>query len=465
MCPCDRVVADVRLALRGVRIPVAVLGDVTVGEVPERGRVRVPATDDEITKAMTIGELVVADCESTPVAVLTELASGDGWIEGQLAGVGAAGAVVPVADGETRVVVCAARPLTEVDVEQLRQFGADEVLVVVPESGATPDGVPAWVLRQCLELVAPEGFSVVPLPVSWRGNTLDDELAQAIGDRLDARQVLRLRPAVEGGDEGWVEALQAVSWATSEMAGSSDLLLAKVMPVLSRWRPPRRERGVVVFFTGFSGSGKSTLAKSLAEYLDERADRKVTLLDGDIVRRMLSSGLGFDRAGRDLNVRRIGFVAAEVARHGGIAVCAPIAPYAESRAAVREMVEAVGDLVLVHVATPLEECERRDVKGLYKKARAGVVTQFTGISDPYDVPLDADLRIDTTGVKTVESLALITDFLATGGWLAGTTARHAASHRARTAGAPGVDAAGAGTGGTGAAGVGFSPAPSSDREV
>jgi sulfate adenylyltransferase len=187
---------------------------------------------------------------------------------------------------------------------------------------------------------------------------------------------------------------------------------------------------VVVFFTGLSGSGKSTLARSLAEYLDERVDRKVTLLDGDIVRRMLSAGLGFDRAGRDLNVRRIGFVAAEVARHGGIAVCAPIAPYADSRAAVREMVEAVGDLVLVHVATPLEECERRDVKGLYKKARAGVVTQFTGISDPYDVPLDADLRIDTTGVKTAESLAVITDFLGAGGWLAGTTARHAAAHRA-----------------------------------
>ena len=426
VCPCDRVVADVRLALRGVRIPVAVLGDVTVGEGAARGRVRVPAGADEIAKALTVGELVVGDCESTPVAVLTELAAGDGWVEGRLSGVGAAGAVVPVAEGETRVVVCAARPLTETDVEQLRGFGADEVLVVVPDGGATPDGLPAWVLRQCLELVAPEGFSVVPLPVSWRGNGLDDELAQAIGDRLEASQVLRLRPAVEGGNEGWVEALQAVSWATSEMAGSSDVLLAKVMPVLSRWRPPRRERGVVVFFTGFSGSGKSTLAKSLAEYLEEHGDRKVTLLDGDIVRRMLSAGLGFDRAGRDLNVRRIGFVAAEVARHGGIAVCAPIAPYAESRAAVREMVEAVGDLVLVHVATPLEECERRDVKGLYKKARAGVVTQFTGISDPYDVPQDADLRIDTTGVKTAECLAVITDYLATGGWLSATTGRHAA---------------------------------------
>ncbi|QNE23290.1 adenylyl-sulfate kinase [Kribbella qitaiheensis] len=220
-----------------------------------------------------------------------------------------------------------------------------------------------------------------------------------------------------GGDLVWVEGLGRLRGATKEMAGSGDVLLAKVMPVLSRWRPPRRERGVVVFFTGLSGSGKSTLAKGLAEYLTGHVDRTVTLLDGDIVRRMLSSGLGFDRAGRDLNVRRIGFVAAEVARHGGIAVCAPIAPYADSRAAVRAMVEAVGDLVLVHVATPLEECERRDVKGLYKKARAGVVTQFTGISDPYDEPLDADLRVDTTGVSFEESLAVITEFLAAGGWL------------------------------------------------
>ncbi len=187
---------------------------------------------------------------------------------------------------------------------------------------------------------------------------------------------------------------------------------------------------MVVFFTGFSGSGKSTLAKGLADYLTAQVDRAVTLLDGDVVRRLLSSGLGFDRAGRDLNVRRIGFVAAEVARHGGIAVCAPIAPYAESRAAVREMVEAVGDLVLVHVATSLEECERRDVKGLYKKARAGVVTQFTGISDPYDEPLDAELRVDTTGASFDESLAVITGYLEAGGWLPTQIARVAQSAEA-----------------------------------
>ncbi|WP_238157932.1 adenylyl-sulfate kinase [Kribbella voronezhensis] len=397
-----------------------------MGEPPADGRVRIPAGEDDIARALVAGEVVVGDCESTPVAVLSDLSSSPdaGWIEGRLAGVGE-GAELPAASGRTRVVVTSARPLTEADVESVRRLGADEVVLVVPESGASPDGVPAGVLRQCLELVAPEDFTLVPMPVSWRGSEADEALTAATAARLEGTHLWRLRPATEtgadkkqrAGDELWAEGLERLREATSEPASSADVLLDKAMPVLGRWRPPRRQRGVVVFFTGFSGSGKSTLAKGLADYLTGQVDRAVTLLDGDVVRRLLSSGLGFDRAGRDLNVRRIGFVAAEVARHGGIAVCAPIAPYAESRAAVREMVEAVGDLVLVHVATPLAECERRDVKGLYKKARAGVVTQFTGISDPYDEPLDAELRVDTTGASFEESLAVITDFLAAGGWL------------------------------------------------
>jgi sulfate adenylyltransferase len=160
-------------------------------------------------------------------------------------------------------------------------------------------------------------------------------------------------------------------------------------------------RGVTVFFTGLSGSGKSTVAKAFTERLLHDGRRTVTLLDGDEVRRLLSSGLGFSRADRDLNIRRIGFVAAEVTRHGGIAVCAPIAPFAQVRAQVRADVEAVGDLVLVHVATPLAECERRDRKGLYLRARRGEIPDFTGISSPYEEPDDADLRIDTTD-RTVD---------------------------------------------------------------
>ena len=186
---------------------------------------------------------------------------------------------------------------------------------------------------------------------------------------------------------------------------------------LSRAHPPRHERGVTVFFTGLSGSGKSTIARGLADALVERGGRTVTLLDGDVVRRLLSAGLTFSREDRDLNIRRIGYVAAEITRHGGVAICAPIAPYARTRAEVRRMVRAAGDFVLVHVATPLEECERRDRKGLYAKARAGVIPEFTGISDPYEAPEDADLTIDTTAMSPDEAVAQVFDLLVMGGWV------------------------------------------------
>ena len=193
---------------------------------------------------------------------------------------------------------------------------------------------------------------------------------------------------------------------------------AAVAEELSRARPPRAKRGVVVFFTGLSGSGKSTLARDLRDALLERGDRTVSLLDGDLVRQLLSAGLTFSRADRDLNIARIGYVAAEVARHGGIAVCAPIAPYAAARAAVRRMVSEVGDFVLVHVSTPLEACEARDRKGLYAQARAGIIGSFTGISDPYEVPDDADLAIDTSTVSRHEAVAAVLAHLSRGGWLA-----------------------------------------------
>ncbi|MFC4058447.1 adenylyl-sulfate kinase [Planomonospora corallina] len=181
--------------------------------------------------------------------------------------------------------------------------------------------------------------------------------------------------------------------------------------------PPHR-RGLVVFFTGLSGSGKSTVARGLRDALLERGSRTVTYLDGDVVRHLLSAGLGFSRADRDLNIRRIGFVAAEAARHGGLAICAPIAPFAATRAEVRDMVEAVGaDFLLVHVATPLAECERRDRKGLYAKARAGLIGEFTGISSPYEEPDDADLVIDTTGLSVEQAVAAVLDPLVAGGWV------------------------------------------------
>ena len=140
-------------------------------------------------------------------------------------------------------------------------------------------------------------------------------------------------------------------------------------------------------------------------------------LDGDRVRQMLSSGLGFDRASRELNVRRIGYVAAEIVRHGGIAICSPIAPFAHTREEVRHMVEQSGDFVLVHVSTPIEECERRDLKGLYAQARQGRIPDFTGISSPYDVPADADLRIDTSAVTREEAAQQVIAHLVQGGWV------------------------------------------------
>jgi sulfate adenylyltransferase len=188
---------------------------------------------------------------------------------------------------------------------------------------------------------------------------------------------------------------------------------------LRRARPPRHERGLVVFMTGLSGSGKSTIARDLRDALAELGDRTVSLLDGDLVRRLLSAGLTFSRADRDLNIARIGFVAAEIARHGGIAVCAPIAPYAAARERVREMVrQQSGDFLLVYVATPIDVCAARDRKGLYAKARAGLIDGLTGVSDPYEEPADADLVIDTSTVTRQEAVGMVLDRLTSGGWLA-----------------------------------------------
>ena len=169
----------------------------------------------------------------------------------------------------------------------------------------------------------------------------------------------------------------------------------QVVEELRRTKPARSHQGFTVFFTGLSGSGKSTIANALLVKLMEMGGRPVTLLDGDVVRKHLSSELGFSKEHRDINIRRIGYVASEITKNGGIAICAPIAPYTATRRAVREMIEAFGAFVEVHVATSVEECERRDRKGLYKLAREGKIKEFTGISDPYEVPTSAELVVDT----------------------------------------------------------------------
>ena len=191
------------------------------------------------------------------------------------------------------------------------------------------------------------------------------------------------------------------------LAGGKDIpswfTFPEVARELRRSHPPRERQGFTVFFTGLSGSGKSTIANALLVKFLEFGGRPVTLLDGDLVRKNLSSELGFSKEHRDINIRRIGYVASEITRNGGIAVCAPIAPYDAVRKDVRAMIEPVGGFVLVHVDTPLDVCEQRDRKGLYAKARAGIIKEFTGISDPYEAPADAELAIDTTALTPDEA--------------------------------------------------------------
>jgi sulfate adenylyltransferase len=169
----------------------------------------------------------------------------------------------------------------------------------------------------------------------------------------------------------------------------------EIIEELRKTHPPRHKQGFTVFFTGLSGSGKSTIANALFAKLLELGERRVTLLDGDLVRKHLSSELGFSREHRDINILRIGYVASEITRHGGVAICAPIAPYTATRRRVREMIEEFGAFIEIYVATPLEVCEQRDRKGLYAKARAGIIKEFTGISDPYEEPQSPEMVIDT----------------------------------------------------------------------
>jgi adenylyl-sulfate kinase len=170
--------------------------------------------------------------------------------------------------------------------------------------------------------------------------------------------------------------------------------------------PDPRSPGVTVFLTGLSGAGKSTVADALVAQL-EAEGRPVTVLDGDVVRTHLSSELSFSREDRDLNIRRIGWVAGEVVRHGGTVVVAAIAPYEAAREDARVLVEKHGRFVLVHLSTPLEVCEQRDVKGLYAKARSGEIPVFTGVSDPYEAPSQAELTVDTSVTPLEESVSRI----------------------------------------------------------
>jgi sulfate adenylyltransferase len=177
----------------------------------------------------------------------------------------------------------------------------------------------------------------------------------------------------------------------------------EVLEALRQSYPPRSKQGLTLFFTGFSGSGKSTLARIIYAKFIEEGKRPVTLLDGDVVRLNLSSELGFSKKDRNTNVRRIGYVASEITKNRGIAICAPIAPYREIRREVRRKIEEYGSFIEIHVSTSIEECESRDRKGLYAKARKGIIPEFTGISDPYDVPENPEITVDTQGMSPMQA--------------------------------------------------------------
>jgi sulfate adenylyltransferase len=268
--------------------------------------------------------------------------------------------------------------LTETEIERLRAVGGPVVLLALTGPG-TPQLSPVALLRASLAAATHvPGASVVAVPLASHGDAaVDHELGvHVVAAYAGPDPVLALD---DPGDE-------------------DDAYPADIATIVDADQPTPDRRGLVLFFTGLSGSGKSTVAQAVIDSLLESGERTVTSLDGDVVRRNLSAGLTFSREDRETNIRRIGWVAAEISRHGGVAVCSPIAPFDATRQDVRTMTEAAGGaFFLVHVATPLEECERRDRKGLYAKARRGEIPDFTGISSPYEEPADADLRIDTTG--------------------------------------------------------------------
>jgi sulfate adenylyltransferase len=184
-----------------------------------------------------------------------------------------------------------------------------------------------------------------------------------------------------------------------------------VVGELKKAYPPPSRQGFTVFFTGLSGAGKSTIARVLYAKMLEIGKRPVTLLDGDIVRQNLSNELSFSKEHRDINVRRIGFVASEITKNRGVAICAPIAPYAATRAEIRASIDALGGFIEVHVATSLDVCEKRDRKGMYAKARAGLIKGYTGIDDPYEIPEAPEVRVDTTGKSPDEAAQEILIYL------------------------------------------------------
>ncbi|GLQ45000.1 sulfate adenylyltransferase [Dyella lipolytica] len=276
-----------------------------------------------------------------------------------------------------------------------KNYGASHFIVGRDHAGPGKDaeGKPFYDPYAAQHLLAEHeqelGIQIVPFPAMVYAANRDTYLPQtevAAQDEVRDISGTELRRRLHNG-----EAIP--EWFT----------FPEVVKILRERHPANAPQGYALFFTGLSGSGKSTLAQAVLARLLETGSRPVTVLDGDEVRRHLSKGLGFSREDRDANITRIGYVASEVIRHGGIAICAPIAPYAGARAEARQLVQAHGRFVEIHVSTPLEVCESRDRKGLYAAARAGKIKGFTGIDDPYEIPASPELRVDTSQVTVSEA--------------------------------------------------------------
>ncbi|HET8601476.1 MAG TPA: adenylyl-sulfate kinase [Segeticoccus sp.] len=412
--PTPRELDDLDLLTMGVLAPQRGFGDPSTGVTLE-----LPAAVAE--QARAAGAVDLVDPEGAPLATVNidHVYDGPGNSLGVIGAVGSvrrrAGRIFDRlhrtpdqlrAEIEQPCVLVCDRPPSESDLDAARREAHGRPVVLLALTGhGTPQAVsPVGLVRACLaaaDELADAQVVVVPLAArpGPTGHTVRDRVVTAYAEG----------PVVVATGNGPLPAAEA--------------------EVVRQDRPTGVEQGLVLFFTGLSGSGKSTVARGVRDALVEDGHRTVTLLDGDVVRRNLSAGLTFSRQDRETNIRRIGWVAAEIARHGGTAICSPIAPFASTRRAVREMVEdAGGAFVLVHIATPLAECERRDRKGLYAKARRGEIPDFTGISSPYEVPDDADLRLDTTGHSIADMVDAVLALLRGRGLLA--TDREAVEARA-----------------------------------
>lgn len=324
------------------------------------------------------------------------------------------------------------------------------LLVLIPAAEAGSDGLAPEALIRCV-LAARDRMpsaTIVTVPLLRQGNEVLDALRRArVAQAYGVTHLLATGSELSGGGPRVIIPRELAydnrdgQWRSKEDIPPPNQraaltreqiadLLDRGFPLpewhtppavareLARACPPRRHRGLVVFFTGLSGSGKSTIARGVTDALREAGERTVTLLDGDVVRRELSAGLGFSKTDRDRNIRRVGWVAAEIGKHRGVAICCPIAPYAAARAEAREAARVAGaGFVLVWISTPLEVCEQRDRKGLYAKARAGAITGMTGVDDPYEEPDDAELVIDTTHISVDEAVAKVLEYLTDNGWL------------------------------------------------